>query len=702
MPLPLIIDSFAGGGGASTGIEMALGRSPDYAINHSAKALALHEANHPDTIHLDSNIWDVEPTSVTKGRSVGLLWASPDCKHFSKAKGGAPRDRNIRDLAWVIVDWAEKVKPDVILMENVEEFKTWGPVGEDGQPLKWAAGQTFDLWTKRLKKAGYKLKWGELRACDYGDPTIRKRFFLIARRDGRPIVWPKPTHGDPKSKDVLSGKLKPWRTAAECIDWSLPCPSIFDSSAEIKEKHGLRAIRPLAKNTLARVARGMQRYVLNADEPFVVELPDGQLATPSVQRFNTGATGQDLRDPLATITANSWIKKPGGAAPLGMISPALATFYGHNGSRGTRTADLQEPLRTVTTANRHALLTPALMNLANSKTTGRGPNVWDTREPARTITSASGLSVIAPVLTYAQQGGRNRDVAAPHHTITASTKDQNAMITPMLVQSGYGERKGQAPRTLDVSAPLGTVVAGGIKHAAVAPFLAQHNKARSGFNPGRNLDAPISTVTATGSQQGLVAPVVVRHFGQSTGHAINSPLGTVTAGGGGKSGIVAPWFAKYYGTGDGARCSDPMHTVTVKDRMGHMQAELAAPTFSAEHEARARVVAQFLRSQGVWHGGEFVTVTIKGQEFVVVDIGMRMLTPRELFSAQGFPPDYVIEGVWSLDTKTGAWSFHAFTKNVQVSCCGNSVCPGLARALAAANCGHLIAAGQPEMEAANS
>ncbi|ATE92767.1 modification methylase NaeI [Phaeobacter gallaeciensis] len=695
MPLPLIIDSFAGGGGASTGIEMALGRSPDYAINHSAKALALHEANHPDTIHLDSNIWDVEPTSVTKGRSVGLLWASPDCKHFSKAKGGAPRDRNIRDLAWVIVDWAEKVKPDVILMENVEEFKTWGPVGEDGQPLKWAAGQTFDLWTKRLKKAGYKLKWGELRACDYGDPTIRKRFFLIARRDGRPIVWPKPTHGDPKSKEVLSGKLKPWRTAAECIDWSLPCPSIFDTSTEIKEKHGLRAIRPLAKNTLARVARGMQRYVLNADDPFVVELPDGQRATPSVQRFNTGATGQDFQAPLATITANSWIKKPGGAAPLGIVWPHLMSLKG----TARRSCDVTKPHATVLAGGGHsALIAPHVMTMRNAQKPYNGAD-----EPVHTITAGgAGLTVVAPVLTYAQQGGRNRDVAAPHHTITASTKDQNAMIAPMLVQSGYGERKGQAPRSLDVSAPLGTVVAGGIKHAAVAPFLAQHNKARSGFNPGRNLDAPISTVTATGSQQGLVAPLVVRHFGQSTGHAINSPLGTVTAGGGGKSGLVAPWFAKYYGTGDGARCSDPMHTVTVKDRMGHMQAELAAPTFSPEHEARAREVAQFLRSQGVWDGGEFVTVTIKGQEFVVVDIGMRMLTPRELFSAQGFPPDYVIEGVWSLDTKSGAWSFHAFTKNVQVSCCGNSVCPGLARALAAANCGHLIAAGQPEVEAANS
>ncbi|WP_295450166.1 DNA cytosine methyltransferase [uncultured Pseudophaeobacter sp.] len=649
MPLPLIIDSFAGGGGASTGIEMALGRSPDYAINHSAKALALHEANHPDTIHLDSNIWDVEPTTVTKGRPVGLLWASPDCKHFSKAKGGAPRDRNIRDLAWVIVDWAEKVKPDVILMENVEEFKTWGPVGEDGQPLKWAAGQTFDLWTKRLKKAGYKLKWGELRACDYGDPTIRKRFFLIARRDGRPIVWPKPTHGAPKSKAVKSGKLKPWRTAAECIDWSLPCPSIFDNAAQIKEKHGLRAIRPLANNTLARVARGMQRYVLDAENPFVVELPDGQTAAPSVQRFNTGATGQDLREPLATITANSYIKKPGGAAPLGLISPHLLSLK----NTARRSCDAQAPHPTVLASGTHsALIAPHIMTMRNAQKPFNGAG-----EPVHTITAGgAGLTIVAPVLTYAQQGGRNRDVTNPHHTITASQKDQNAVIAPVLI--GCGGRAAQS-RPRAGNEPVATITTKA-DTCILAPFLAQHNKARSGFNPGRTLEAPISTVTATGSQQSL----------------------------------IAPWFAKYYGTGDGARCNDPMHTVTVKDRMGHMQAELAAPTFSPEHEARAREVADFLRSQGVWDGGEFVTVTIKGQEFVVVDIGMRMLTPRELFSAQGFPPDYVIEGVWSLDTKTGEWSFHAFTKNVQVSCCGNSVCPGLAKALAAANCGHLIATEQ--------
>lgn len=638
--LPMIIDSFAGGGGASTGIEQALGRSPDVAINHSAAALALHAANHPDTLHLDSNIWDVDPLTVTGGRKVGVLWASPDCKHFSKAKGGAPRDRNIRDLAWVVVRWAKWAKPDVILMENVEEFLTWGPVGEDGQPIKEFAGQTFDLWKSQLREQGYRLQHRELRGCDYGAPTIRKRFFLIARRDGRPIVWPKPTHGDPKSREVQRGKLLPWRTAADCIDWSLPCPSIFDTAAEIKAKHGLAAKRPLADNTLARIARGMKRYVIEAEQPFLVALQSttrsaravdrphptvltsgghSALIVPSITRFNSGATGQDMRDPLATVTANSWIKRPGGAAPLGLLAPYLASIA-HGDSGGRREYPLTDPLGTVTVGGiQHA--------------------------------------VIAPVLTYAQQGGGNRPADLPHHTICASRKDLNSIIIPTLIQTGYGERPGQQPRALDLHQPLGTVVAGGAKHAVAAAFVAQQNndsRRIGGVNPGRRVDAPMATITASGSQQ--------------------TP--------------VTAFFAKYYGTGDGARMDEPCHTITVNDRFGHIQADLAAPPFGPEHHTRARQVAELLRAHGAWEGGEYVTLTSRGAEFVVVDIGMRMLTPRELFRAQGFPPDYVIEGVWEgLDTD--APRFREFPKDVQVSCCGNSVCPDLAEALVRANCGHL-------------
>lgn len=641
---PLIIDSFAGGGGASTGIEMALGRSPDVAINHSQKALALHAANHPETLHLDSNIWDVDPLTVTQGRHVGLLWASPDCKHFSKAKGGAPRDRNIRDLAWVVVKWAEEAKPDVICMENVEEFVTWGPIDNDGQPIKEFAGQTFELWITRLKKAGYKVKWRELRACDYGAPTIRKRWFLVARRDGRPITWPKPTHGHPDSDAVRKGKLLPWVGADTCIDWSLPCPSIFDSKAEVWEKHGLRAVRPLAANTLARVARGMKRYVIDAERPFLVGLKGtarrdmpadaphptilaggghSALICPTITRFNSGATGQDIRDPLATITANSWIKKPGGAAPLGMLTPYLASIA-HGDSGGRREYPLTDPLGTVTVGGiQHAAIAPVLATMRNSA------KPWQRADmPAHTITAGgAGLTCIAPVLTYAQQGGSNRDARDPHHTICASKKDQNSLIAAFLAQQNGGPR-------MDAHA-------------------------------GHDLRDPISTIAASGSHQ--------------------TP--------------VAAFFAKYYGTGDGSRTDEPCHTVTVKDRMAHIQAEMAAPPFAAEHEARARQVAEFLRAHDAWDGGEFVTLDINGATFVVVDIGMRMLTPRELFRAQGFPDDYVIEGVWRDDDRTGDWHWQGFAKDVQISCCGNSVCPPLAEAIVAANCQHLVATDRQEAQA---
>lgn len=674
MTHPLIIDSFAGGGGASTGIEIALGRAPDVAINHSAAALALHAANHPETLHLDSNIWDVDPLTVTQGRHVGLLWASPDCKHFSKAKGAAPRDRNIRDLAWVVVRWAKWAKPDVICMENVEEFTTWGPVDNDGQPIKEFAGQTFDDFIKGLKASGYRVQWRELRACDYGAPTIRKRWFLIARRDGHPIVWPKPTHGDPKTAAVRSGKLQPWRTAAECIDWSLPCPSIFDTAAQIMDKHGLRAVRPLARNTMARVARGMARYVIEARQPFLVSLKGtdrrdsaadaphptilaggnhSALIAPSITRFNGGATGQDMREPMATVTANSWIKKPGGAAPLGMIAPLLATM--RNSQKPWQGAD--EPTHTITAGGAGlSLIAPYLASIAHGYSGGR--REYPLTDPLGTVT-VGGIqhAVISPVLTYAQQGGGNRSVEDPHHTICASRKDQNSLMAASMVQIGYGERTGQAPRALDLGQPLGTVVAGGAKHAACAAFLAQHNGGpRMVAHPGHDPREPISTIAASGSHQ--------------------TP--------------VAAFFAKYYGTGDGARMDEPMHTVTVKDRMAHMQAELAAPPFAPEHHARAREVAEFLRDHGAWDGDEFVTLHIDGATYVVIDIGMRMLIPRELFRAQGFPDDYVIEGVWEdLDTAAPRW--RAFAKDVQVSCCGNSVCPPLAAAIVGANCSHLSA-----------
>lgn len=399
----LIVDNFAGGGGASTGIELALGRSPDVAVNHDAEAVAMHEANHPETQHLCGDVWEYAPRDVTHGRPVGLLWASPDCKHFSKAKGGQPdRSTKIRALAWVVVRWAKKARPRVIILENVEEFQGWGPLDEDGRPDASKKGSTFRRWVSELKRHGYAVEWRVLRACDYGAPTTRKRLFVIARCDGQPIIWPEPTHGP--------GRL-PYRTAAECIDWSLPCPSIFGRS------------RPLADATMARIARGIERFVTGKAAPFIVD------------------------------------------------------------------------------EKAHAL-----------------------------------------------------------------------------IQTSYGERPGQAPRVLDLGKPMGTVVAGGVKQALVAAFLAKH----------------------------------------------------------------------YGGNGTpGSSLAKPFDTITCKD-----------------HHA---LVAAFLERHGVEPGA-----------YRIVDVGMRMLSPRELFNGQGFHASYVIDPVVN-GRKLGA--------TAQVRMCGNSVSPPMARALVAANYG---------------
>jgi len=666
---PIIFDSFAGGGGASTGIEMALGRSPDIAINHNPAALALHAANHPDTLHISENVYKVDPLDHLRGKHVGLAWFSPDCTDFSKAKGGTPVRRNSRDLAWIIPNWIDRIQKsggrvDVVIMENVEEWKDWGPVIETPRglmPCPERRGETFAKWMKSIKRLGGKIEMRESRAYSYGAPTIRRRLCVIIRFDGQPIVWPEISHAAPVDMKVKAGQLRPWRTAAECIDWSLPCPSIFDTRAEIKSNHGLQSVRPLANNTMARIARGIKRYVLDSERPFLVNLTHGArlesvdeplntvtcanrgekaVISPSITRFNSGATGSDLDKPMPTITANSFIKRPGGAAPLGVIAPSLSAFYGPGHGGKDRSADIDEPLRVVTTENRHAMIAPSLMSLKGSERRASAAN-----SPHPTVLAGGGHSaVVAPVLTYAQQGGANRSVEDPHHTITASGKDQNQVA---------------------------------------AAFVAQHNndsRRVGGVNPGRPMDDPLSTVTATGAQQGVVSAFVSRQFGNSVGHRIDEPSATVTAGVN-KSSLVAPHLHAYYGVDQDTPEDEPFHTLTTKPRFSHVEAFLNAPPFTKDMEARARQVSDFLRSYGFWDEREFVTLTVEGHTFVIVDIGMRMLTPRELYNAQGFPPDYEIE--------RGA-DGRVFSKSVQVSCVGNSVSPPWAAAHVAANCGHLV------------
>lgn len=505
----LIVDSFAGGGGASLGIELALGRSPDIAINHDAEAIALHAANHPSTAHFNEDVWKVDPITATNGRPVGLMWLSPDCKHFSKAKGGKPVSKRVRGLAWVAVRWAVAVKPRMIVLENVEEFQTWGPLGDDGKPCPRRRGLTFKRFVGRLRNLGYDVQWRELRACDYGAPTIRKRLFLVARCDGQPIVWPKATHG--------KGHPHPWRTAAECIDWTLPVPSIFGRS------------RPLADNTLRRIAAGLRRYVLEADRPFIVPLRGTSAAHTSTHPIDTL---------LSTVSAG-----------------------------GTH----------------HALVTPYLTEHANASTQ------------------------------------RNFRADEPLRTQVASVKGGHfALVAPTLVQTGYGEREGQSPRALDLGKPLGTAVAGGVKHALVSAFLAKHQSERDASQvQAASLFDPMPTVKTRDS----------------------NAVVTATLSRGDRSADVHAFLCAYYGNEkDGQDLFSPVRTVTSKDRYG--------------------------------------LVTVNGELHEITDIGMRMLAPRELYRAQGFPDAYRIDI---------EFNGKPLSKTAQVRMVGNSVAPPVAAAIVRAN-----------------
>ena len=372
----IIVDSFAGGGGASTGIELATGRPVTIAINHDPDAILMHKTNHPFTEHYQASVWDVDPREVCHGRPVGLLWASPDCKHFSKAKGGKPVDKNIRGLAWIVLRWAGTVAPRVIMLENVEEFQTWGPVRK-GRPVKSKVGQTFHKWVSQLEALGYAVEWRELVAADYGAPTTRKRFFLIARRDGEPIVWPEPTHAPANSQEVKEGKKKPWRSAAEIIDWSLPCPSIFDTREAIREKYGLSAQRPLRPNTMRRVIRGVDKFAIKAPDPFLV-----------VVNHAGDFRGQRTANPLHTVTAKD---------REGVLAANLAKFYG-----GAYTGDwskISDPLHTVTAVDHNAL---AATHLVKMKGTNLGGPV---SEPVQTITASGGhFGVVTTAAEKAEPG----------------------------------------------------------------------------------------------------------------------------------------------------------------------------------------------------------------------------------------------------------------------------------------------------------
>lgn len=364
----LIVDNFAGGGGASTGIELATGYSVDIAINHDPEAIKMHKANHPNTMHYCENVWAVDPVKACKGHPVGLAWFSPDCKHFSKAKGGKPKDKNIRGLAWVACRWAGLVRPRVIMLENVEEFKTWGPLNRGHHPIKSKQGKTFEKFVQQLNDLGYEVQFKELIAADYGAPTMRKRFFMIARYDGKPIVWPEPTHAPADSEEVKAGLLKPYVGAYTQIDFSRPCPSIFDTSEEIKEKYGIRAVRPLAQKTMDRIARGLKKFVLNNPEPFIIQCNHGGERRPN-----------DIREPMSTIT---------GKHGYGIVEPYMVQI-GQTGFSKDRSKDVREPLHTITTSPGHFGEVRAFL----MKYYGQGVG-QDIKEPLDTVTSRDRFGLV--------------------------------------------------------------------------------------------------------------------------------------------------------------------------------------------------------------------------------------------------------------------------------------------------------------------
>lgn len=461
----LIVDNFAGGGGASTGIEIATGYSVDIAINHDPEAIKMHKANHPNTKHYCENVWAVDPVKACKGHPVALAWFSPDCKHFSKAKGGKPKDKNIRGLAWVACRWAGLVRPRVIMLENVEEFKTWGPLNRGHHPIKAKQGKTFEKFVQQLNDLGYEVQFRELVAADYGAPTIRKRFFMIARCDGKPIVWAKPTHAPANSEEVKAGLLQPYVGAYTQIDFSRPCPSIFDTAEEIKEKYGIRAVRPLAQKTMDRIARGLKKFVLDNPEPFIIQCNHGGVRKPN-----------DIKEPLPTIT---------GKHGYGIVEPYMVQI-GQTGFSKDRSKDIREPLTTIVSKNEHCLVEPKLAPYMGTNTTNH-------------------------------PGGNCKE---PIHTIT--TGNQQCLISPTLIQY-HSETSKDEVRGQTIEDPIMTVD-GSNRYGLVTSFLSKFYKSGT----GQDLREPLHTITTSAGHFGEVRAFLIKYYGDATGQDIKAPLDTVT------------------------------------------------------------------------------------------------------------------------------------------------------------------------------
>lgn len=651
----LIVDNFAGGGGASTGIEMATGYSVDIAINHDPEAIRMHKANHPNTKHYCEDVWQVDPVEACNGHPVGLAWFSPDCKHFSKAKGGKPKDKFIRGLAWVACRWAGLVRPRVIMLENVEEFKTWGPLNRRHHPIKAKQGKTFEKFVQQLTDLGYEVQFKELIAADYGAPTMRKRFFMIARCDGNPIVWPEPTHAPADSEAVKAGLLKPYVGAYTQLDFSLPCPSIFDTSEEIKEKYGIRAVRPLAPKTMERIARGIKKFVVDNADPFLIEIGYGE------SKGQKNPRAYSIEKPLHTIVAKD---------KNFLVAPILTQYHSYE-KDGLRGQGIENPIMTVDGSNRYGLVTSFLSKFYKN---GIGQDI---REPLGTVTANAGGGHFGEVRAFLERYDvceSNRCNKRTDRSRDNSSKERRKILEDIeqaVQRNGYSSgRSKENGSKFEVGISGSSCLEG---RETVSDACAQSsvgnicrdNPRRNGYQP-QEWEQTGQQVGKSGSSNTESEPYpcdknrsenlqqlsreifgeckkvegqrnVVFEDRERTRNISNSGVSSGE--------FQAHTLIKYYGQGVGQDVKEPLDTVTSRDRFG--------------------------------------LVTIEGVDYQIVDIGLRMLEPRELYGCQGFPDDYIIDHDYTGKT---------YPRSEQVRRCGNAVCPPIPAALVRANLPELCVA----------
>lgn len=767
------------------GIEKALGRHVDHAINHDALALGMHRINHPQTVHHTSDVFDIDPGQLTEGRPVGLGWFSPDCTHFSRAKGGLPLDKKIRGLVLVILKWA-KIRLRVAYMENVEEISTWGPLLQHkkhpaacncgkpcGKPDPKHKGRTWKAFLDALSTGldpdhpdipfmlevldgavtkkelvrgfGYHYETRKIRGCDKGAPTIRKRLFMIARCDGAPIVWPPDTHCAPKE---MRPDRKPHRIIAECIDWDRPCPSIFLTKLQARK---FRCRRPLKTPTLRRVATGIGRYVIHSKRPFIVSLThQGGERIESIDEPANTVTGAHRGEkalvdaslaPFITEHANASgqrnmpIDEPGrtqcGEVKGGHFALVAGNLVqkGHYQTNSKMVKGLDEPMRTQATRAEHAIVSAHLMRNfkqsvgqpvdapaptvmpngggktalisgtlvrtahgdqdKNGKKRGRGAN--DITESMPSVLGTQEFAFAAAHLTKFNTGSVGSPMDQPAPTIPAGNHSPathggaatvHGMVAVNLVEY-HGPKRPGDERVKPVTEPL-PVQTTEPRFGLVASSMVKLRGNAKTHAPGSTVDSPVHTISADGEHHALSCAYLAQHNAgnnSNPGHPATEPISTVS-GKGSQQQLVSASLAAYYGSeADGQAVDESLRAVTAKPRFSLVESEAVTPGLTAAQIAGARRVAKFLRKFGVAFEGEFATVG----EFIIVDIGMRMLTPRELFRAQGFPEDYVIDRAWLVNPETGEIVEVKLSKESQIRMCGNSVCPDVAEALVRAN-----------------